>query len=116
MTPEMAIAWSTLLLEHFFGRETEWYVRIIDEWPGRPDVRGHCDGETHCISLVEKYLENAAIAVDTIAHEVAHTISYADNSHGERFRAAKEKVMAAYEQIAFDFVYRHPQRAQDVTK
>jgi hypothetical protein len=116
MTPEMAIAWSTLLLEHFFGLDTPWHVRVIDEWPGRPDVRGHCDDENHRISLVEKYLDNTALALDTIVHEVAHTRSQADHSHGEQFRAAKKEVMAAYEEIAASIVYRHRQRTPEFGK
>lgn len=91
MTAETAIASSVLLLEKLFGMDTRWHVRVIDEWPGRPDVRGHCS-EENCITLVEKYLGDDRVALDTICHECAHALAGQDFNHGTAFKAALERV------------------------
>jgi hypothetical protein len=88
MTANQAIIATVFLLEHFFGRDTEWFVRVVGEIPGHPDKGGHCDDRRKRITLVEKYLSDDGSAARIIRHEVAHALSPNDWSHGPEFKAA----------------------------
>jgi hypothetical protein len=95
MTPTEATIYTVFLLEHFFGENTDWFVRVISEWPGRPDVGGHCDDDGFCITLVEKYMVDDANARRIICHEVSHALTPDDWNHGPAFSAALALVSEA---------------------
>ena len=90
MTPETAIRCCADLLKRVKLQSTiPWNVYVIPSF-GIGDRRmAETDHLEHSIVFAEEYLQDDAVALDTIRHEVAHVVQdYDGEVHGAAFRRA----------------------------